>query len=498
MRAYFCPKCQKIIKSVNENKECLECGTSSIYFNTLNHRNNELELDRKKMILSDKITNFSNIYIKTAETRFILMFKNIDKSIDIGSLKLSDDNIKLLNEHLVVDGLDNKTYEFFYDAKTKVQKLLINGIETNSSHRFKQFKEFLSNFYLSKLITDEYEYSTDCLEYEDYDNKEFEQIMDMANNPYKEKLFKVNLLKDNILSYVKNEKGKSPQEILGLTKSKTMFLMEISKTIEKYYNRFTFNNYLKLIFTYELDIQVLKKALNTISKCYSENSALLRIADKEYSADLELGIQQFYDIIKISQEENIELDKILKYLISDIIYSEGIFSCTTAICLYKEMIKLSKKIGIEYDKYPKNLYSLVNKLKYKCIINKNNEYDKKFAERYEQYKDLFMTNDKYLITCPKTANELCREGEKLRDCLGTYVNKYSTGESRIFFMRKIEKPDEAYVAIELDSKYRLYQSLGFANRSTTGEEDEFIAEWLRHVKATIELRKNEDLEKEAI
>lgn len=52
------------------------------------------------------------------------------------------------------------------------------------------------------------------------------------------------------------------------------------------------------------------------------------------------------------------------------------------------------------------------------------------------------------VFVPETPDELRREGARMGNCLGTYVDKVANGNTSIFFIRKINAPDKEYFAME--------------------------------------------------
>ena len=62
--------------------------------------------------------------------------------------------------------------------------------------------------------------------------------------------------------------------------------------------------------------------------------------------------------------------------------------------------------------------------------------------------DFMKQNTKYLVFVPESPQELVREGERLHNCLRTYVDRVSEGNTSIFFIREAYKPDAAFVAME--------------------------------------------------
>ena len=63
-------------------------------------------------------------------------------------------------------------------------------------------------------------------------------------------------------------------------------------------------------------------------------------------------------------------------------------------------------------------------------------------------KDYIGGSTGLLVKVPETAEELIKEGKLLHNCLSTYVDRVAKGETTIFFIRRIDKPDEPFYAME--------------------------------------------------
>ena len=71
----------------------------------------------------------------------------------------------------------------------------------------------------------------------------------------------------------------------------------------------------------------------------------------------------------------------------------------------------------------------------------------------------FQKNTKYLVFVPESPAELRREGERLHNCLRTYVNDVANGNTSIFFIRRADAPDTPFAAMEYkDGKIRQIHS----------------------------------------
>jgi len=109
----------------------------------------------------------------------------------------------------------------------------------------------------------------------------------------------------------------------------------------------------------------------------------------------------------------------------------------------------------------------------------------KLLEKYE-----FQCNG-LTIRPAESSDELIKEGAALSHCVGTYADRYSKGETDIFFIRKVSEKDKPYYTIEV-RKDKILQVHGKNNRSPSEDVAEFIKEFtsekLTKKKVTIQNR----------
>ena len=67
-----------------------------------------------------------------------------------------------------------------------------------------------------------------------------------------------------------------------------------------------------------------------------------------------------------------------------------------------------------------------------------------------------------MIRAPMNKDEVLAEGRKLQHCVGGYAERHVQGKTTILFMRKVKKPDEPWLTIEMN-KNDLVQIHGFKN-----------------------------------
>ena len=89
--------------------------------------------------------------------------------------------------------------------------------------------------------------------------------------------------------------------------------------------------------------------------------------------------------------------------------------------------------------------------------------EKKYEERRLKLEEKYgFTMGGYVIRAPMNKDEVLAEGRKLQHCVGGYAERHVQGKTTILFMRKVKKPDEPWLTIEMN-KNDLVQIHGFKN-----------------------------------
>lgn len=74
----------------------------------------------------------------------------------------------------------------------------------------------------------------------------------------------------------------------------------------------------------------------------------------------------------------------------------------------------------------------------------------KFSEIKQRYADLEWSDGDLIIILPCSSQELKREGEVLRHCVGSYVNQHVSGHDTIFFVRHYRRPERPFYTLDIN------------------------------------------------
>jgi hypothetical protein len=131
---------------------------------------------------------------------------------------------------------------------------------------------------------------------------------------------------------------------------------------------------------------------------------------------------------------------------------------------YEHYVFLLKELGYELDKaylFPKDfrkeddrLTKEYNERQKEIEQNKKakqNSLIKQISDGLRNMKDLqeFINGSRgLLVYVPESAEELMAEGNKLHNCLSSYAPRIAEGKTLIFFVRRLNAPNDPFVAFE--------------------------------------------------
>lgn len=121
---------------------------------------------------------------------------------------------------------------------------------------------------------------------------------------------------------------------------------------------------------------------------------------------------------------------------------------------YSDYIRMCEKL--EYDlkndfvKFPKQLLVAHDEVQKRLALEnariQNEQMKKLHAPTQERWGLVF---DGYIIKAPDDANEMIREGQVLKHCVGGYVDRVIDGETTVLFIREEKQPKKPFATMEV-------------------------------------------------
>lgn len=154
------------------------------------------------------------------------------------------------------------------------------------------------------------------------------------------------------------------------------------------------------------------------------------------------------------------------------------------LCDYWDMAKrLEMNLADDQIRWPKNIKAAHDKAVERYNAQKDALTTAAFSERERELSHLCWEQDGLMIRPCASMDELRNEGNILHHCVATYDKKYADGQTAIFFIRRIDKPDEPYYTLELDEKnLTVRQNRGLRNCGKTEEVQAFEDAWIDWAK----------------
>jgi len=130
---------------------------------------------------------------------------------------------------------------------------------------------------------------------------------------------------------------------------------------------------------------------------------------------------------------------------------------------------------------PRDFEAMHTRLSETINYKQNEETRKLFEEHYTFRKALEFSNGELLIRQPESLDEIATEGAELHHCVGGYGKRHAQGKLHILFIRKADKPDEAYYTMELGLRGEIRQVRGLRNCDPNKAVSALIEEYKKHI-----------------
>ncbi|PWK05263.1 PcfJ domain-containing protein [Tumebacillus permanentifrigoris] len=114
-----------------------------------------------------------------------------------------------------------------------------------------------------------------------------------------------------------------------------------------------------------------------------------------------------------------------------------------------DCVKLNFDLTHERVLFPVNLYQAHQNTIQQVEVKENELLRAKIESRRKALSKFQFEAFGFIIRPTKDQKELIEEGKALHHCVGGYADKYAKGESDIFVIRKVEKPDEPFFTMEI-------------------------------------------------
>lgn len=447
--------------SLLRNKDCY-----SSFMKSIDITNTEL-VEKENILNGFHFIIPQNYEDKLVITKYETNYENEELNIvekDTMIFKFEDKNIKIFKNELEVDL--NYIDEFMNNVDTKKRYIL----------------EELQAFIYDKMATEIGFYDI----YEDYRSL----LSSYRNMTYSDKLKYIYyfgkidfyylvefLIKNNMLADFK----KHHPVITGKPIESVKDVKVLSKIGRKIFETHLGNQDIDILYKMEDCPKIGTNGLAII------NEYLCEIAKLDYPYSSPFSIYR-KDIILMSIYEIVNnFDITVKNLMDRCIramFNENI-SLNTYLSIIIDTANMATELNVELDKkLPMDICRIHDLLQEQITYVKNIAKERAFKEAVIKNKKLLNNipiSAEYTIIAPEEPSDLIYEGLRLNHCVGSYVNRYLTAYSKIFFIRMKSHMDVPYVTVELDRNNKLTQISGNSNKMPNKEIMEFVNEWIKNI-----------------
>ena len=227
------------------------------------------------------------------------------------------------------------------------------------------------------------------------------------------------------------------------------------------------------------DIRIIKHAAQKEVRLTVDELNDLRMENDEGRYDY---FDNFFDAMKYTT-----LHKLKKYFVNQKIrHTNDYFDYT------RWLMEMGYDMRNEFNIYPRNFvekhdemakaYQKFKDKQHREDTRKFNRLLKQLRKELKEGNPLNLQVKGLFIRLPYRVEELKTEGEKLHHCVGTYIDRVMKGETSIFFVRRIESPDEPFYTLEWKD-HRIVQCRGFHNCDMTPEVKAFTTLFAEQMKS---------------
>lgn len=149
----------------------------------------------------------------------------------------------------------------------------------------------------------------------------------------------------------------------------------------------------------------------------------------------------------------------------------------------RELVQLGEA-GDEARIFPADLTEAHAQATERIRIQANKHLDEAVKKRAEELQKKYCFQAAGLWMEPfESTEEIIREGAVLSICIGSYCERYAKGYTTLLKLRRTDKPDEPFHAVEFGRQGILLQCRGFKNRTFPEDEQQVRDFWAAWNKA---------------
>jgi len=138
-----------------------------------------------------------------------------------------------------------------------------------------------------------------------------------------------------------------------------------------------------------------------------------------------------------------------------------------------------------YEKYPRNLKTELDKSYYRMQIVENQRLNEKSKVNFEKLKAFEFEDENYCVIAPQSIKDIVSEGNALCHCIANYAKSTAEGNYKVVFMRRISDKNAPLLTISLSGKKNIqaHYVRGKNNREVDSQEFKFVKKYNEYLKS---------------
>ncbi len=115
------------------------------------------------------------------------------------------------------------------------------------------------------------------------------------------------------------------------------------------------------------------------------------------------------------------------------------------------------------------------------IERAKSSWEKAVQKNAELETEVTVGREKYVVTVPKTVEELIAEGYMMRNCLRNRLPWILSGEMKVYFIRRASEPGMPLVDVVLDEDDKIIWAVTDLHETVKGETRRAVNGWYKEV-----------------
>jgi hypothetical protein len=256
----------------------------------------------------------------------------------------------------------------------------------------------------------------------------------------------------------------------------------LSKLGMEVYKKYNFSESEDVLFKMEADpkigtsgLKIIYETIDLINKVKAGYNSIFYTGNERYL---------FKEIYFILKKFDITPKNLMDRLVRSMFNEHVSIDRYTGIIV--DYVKMGESLNVEIDKkIPADVVRLHDLFSDQIQYIKDAEIEAAFAETIIENNKLLASlpaSNDFTIVSPQDPGDLIHEGLILNHCVGSYIDRYASGYSKIFFVRRKAMADQPFVTIELDRNNNIVQMSARANQTPNGAVVDFVNSWISKIK----------------